>query len=267
MSNDGGPSFPDPARGGIESVHNQRPTQEPKGISVRQWYKGQATPAVIVEALKTGNDGKYERLAEAIGRLADALIAEDAAFAQRQAQKSCVGCGGYLDSNGHCSACMAPMPDDNAAAPAANVQPGLHDRLLGLATNWREQSYFTNREFAVAISLAEELEALVAELPESPTPPATRIADHPALVRILKNADIYMNAAVNSKAESFAVEEMRLGFKQAGNLLDCLESLPPTSDAKIAAAAREYVAAARHGEAGVCSCPLCVALRQAEAKS
>lgn len=40
--NDGGPAFPDPARGAEQPIRERTPEDEPQGMSLRDWFAGQA---------------------------------------------------------------------------------------------------------------------------------------------------------------------------------------------------------------------------------
>lgn len=76
---DGGPAFPDPARGHESNIGNQTPMLQPEGMSLRQWYAGMAlaTLSGIVPNIPGDEfvpDKTAERLADFAFRLADAML-------------------------------------------------------------------------------------------------------------------------------------------------------------------------------------------------
>ena len=72
--NDGGPAFPSP----------RHPASLKNGMTLRQWYKGEALKLIDSRYTNAGNEAAcvYE-VARYAGMMADALLAEDAAFAER----------------------------------------------------------------------------------------------------------------------------------------------------------------------------------------
>lgn len=75
--NDGGPAFP--------NIGDQ-PWNDSPGMMLRQWYKGRLAPMVLRDGRygDVGNEAaNVHEVARYSALLADALLAEDAAFAER----------------------------------------------------------------------------------------------------------------------------------------------------------------------------------------
>lgn len=72
-TNDGGPAFPDPARGAESCFSNQAPMELHSGMSLRDWFAGQA----MMGCWRTQRASAFQlsKLAESAYEHADAMIA------------------------------------------------------------------------------------------------------------------------------------------------------------------------------------------------
>lgn len=75
---DGGPAFPDPMRGAPSSVVNQYPDIQPTGLTIRDWFAGQALAGILATNTLGHEhlDCPEDWLASACYLISDAMIAE-----------------------------------------------------------------------------------------------------------------------------------------------------------------------------------------------
>lgn len=74
---DGGPVFPQPALSHVvDRVRDGRVVSLMAGMTMRQWYKGQALTNEYITT-RIGDYDKARHIAEYCGEVADAMIAED----------------------------------------------------------------------------------------------------------------------------------------------------------------------------------------------
>ena len=69
---DGGPAFPVPKDTAIEPVTNMRGQDVSSGMSLRQWYAGQAVIGICLHS--EAYNWSPESIAERANRIADALL-------------------------------------------------------------------------------------------------------------------------------------------------------------------------------------------------